>query len=111
MTAVSKVTDETSAADAIAEAGLDVDTSDTVTREQMVAVLYSLAQSGGNDVSFDEAALENLSEEEIDAVAVEALKWAVSVGLISEAEFYAYAETLTQAQLLTILARYAAIFG
>ncbi len=58
--------------------------SDTITREQMAAIMYRYAMYKGYDVSGNGADLSVFSDaDQISAWAVPAMKWACSAGLIS----------------------------
>ena len=105
--------DEVEAADvaAIAEdIGVDL-TAEGVTREQLVTVLFKLAEVQGFDVSAA-ADLSGFTDAgDLSDFAVAAMKWAVEVGLLKgvNATTLAPGQTLTQEQLLIILARFAAL--
>ncbi len=83
-------------------------TYDSVTREQMAAVLYNYSKHKGYDVN-KSAALSSFSDTaELSSWAENAMKWAVSEGLINgtSADRLSPKGTATRAQVATILMRF-----
>lgn len=79
-----------------------------VTREQLVAILYRYAAKKGYDVT-DRAELSGFTDaEDISAWAVDAMKWAVSIGLIKGVgdDQLAPERNATRAEIAAMLMRY-----
>lgn len=88
---------------------------DLVTREQLVVFLYRYAQKAGCDVSARTELGGYVGYDQIDEYALEAMSWAVEIGIISGIETSSGAGTVydlaplgyaTRAQLATILMRF-----
>lgn len=101
--------EETDLAAIVEEAGLA--NAETVTREQLITVLFKLAESQGFDVSAAADLSAYTDAGELSDFAVAAMQWAVEVGLLKgiDATTLAPGQTLTQEQLIIILARFAAL--
>lgn len=91
--------------------GYDSDTfgpDDNITREQLASMLYRYAQYKGKDVTYDANALDSFADaSKVSAYAVDAVKWAVTEGIISGDGTYinptAYA---TRAETASMIMRY-----
>ena len=91
--------------------GYDTDTfgpDDNITREQLASMLYRYAQYKGKDVTYDANALDSFADSyKVSPYAVDAVKWAVSEGIISGDGTYinptAYA---TRAETASMIMRY-----
>ena len=91
--------------------GYDSDTfgpDDNITREQLASMLYRYAQYKGKDVTYDANDLDSFADaSKVSAYAVDAVKWAVSEGIISGDRTYinptAYA---TRAETASMIMRY-----
>ena len=81
---------------------------DTITREQMAAILYRYARYKGYDLSA-QAALDGYADAaQVSAYAADAMKWAVGSGLITgtSGTTLSPAGSATRAQAAVILARF-----
>ena len=82
--------------------------NDNVTREQMVTILYRYAIDKGYDVSVSDALSSFTDAESVSPWALDAMKWAVAVGLINGTTetTISPAGNATRAQVATILQRF-----
>ncbi len=86
---------------------------DTITREQMAAILYRYASDKGYDVS-KKKALDIFSDgNKTSAYAVEAMEWAVANGLLNgkENSILDSKACATRAEVAAILKRFEEVFG
>ncbi len=82
--------------------------NDTMTREQLVTVIYRYAALKGNAKAPEESALEYSDAYEVSSWAAEAFRWAVQADIVKgdEAKRLAPKGTATRAEIATIMMRY-----
>jgi hypothetical protein len=82
--------------------------NDTMTREQLVTVIYRYAAMKGNAKVPEESTLEYSDAYEISSWAAEAFRWAVQADIVKgdEAKRLAPRGTATRAEIATIMMRY-----
>jgi uncharacterized repeat protein (TIGR02543 family) len=87
--------------------------NDTMTREQLVTVIYRYAALKGNAKAPEESTLEYSDSNEVSSWAAEAFHWAVQADIVKgdEAKRLAPKGTATRAEIATIMMRYCEITG
>ena len=87
--------------------GIGFTAGETATREQLVTMLYRLAEAQGYDVSAEDALAEYPDAEGLSEFADKAMRWAVAVGIINGMDGKLNAGgSVTRAQIATMMMRF-----